>query len=88
VTGAGVTRDLFHLALPEVVLGRDQGDVVFRDDEYLSPRHALLTHEAGRTMLEDLGSTQGTFVRLRGELELRAGDVLRIGAQLLRFDCG
>ena len=35
-------------------------------------------------MLTDLGSSNGTFVRLREEAELRSGDVLLMGQQLFR----
>jgi pSer/pThr/pTyr-binding forkhead associated (FHA) protein len=36
--------------------------------------------------LEDLGSSNGTFVRLRGDHLLVPGDLMRIGNVLLRFE--
>jgi pSer/pThr/pTyr-binding forkhead associated (FHA) protein len=91
LTGAGTTRDVWHLTRPELVLGREEGDVTFPDDEYLSRRHATVRRipqgQGSRTArLEDLGSSNGTFLRLRGEHELKTGDVLRLGDQLLRFE--
>ncbi len=42
VTPAAVSRDVFHLTRPEVVLGRESGDIVFSDDEFMSRRHAQI----------------------------------------------
>jgi pSer/pThr/pTyr-binding forkhead associated (FHA) protein len=89
LTGAGTTRDVFHLTRPELVLGREEGDVTFPDDEYLSRRHATVKRApAGRpgARLEDMNSSNGTYLRLRGEVELKQGDVLRLGDHLLRFE--
>jgi pSer/pThr/pTyr-binding forkhead associated (FHA) protein len=52
----------------------------------MSRRHCSLTSRDGRVYLADLGSSNGTYLRLRGERELRPGDLLRIGDQLLRFE--
>jgi pSer/pThr/pTyr-binding forkhead associated (FHA) protein len=86
ITVAGVARDVYHLTRPEIILGREEGDFVFPDDEFMSRRHVSLTSDTGRGRLEDLGSSNGTYVRLRGERALRPGDMLRMGDQLLRFE--
>jgi pSer/pThr/pTyr-binding forkhead associated (FHA) protein len=86
LTVAGTTRDLWHLVRPEMVLGREEGDVTFPDDEFMSRRHAALKRAGARARLEDLGSSNGTFVRLRGERALEPGDVLRMGDQLMRYE--
>jgi len=86
ITVAGTTRDLWHLVRPEMVLGREEGDVTFPDDEFMSRRHAALKRAGARARLEDLGSSNGTFVRLRGERALEPGDVLRMGDQLMRYE--
>jgi pSer/pThr/pTyr-binding forkhead associated (FHA) protein len=88
LTSAGTTRDVFHLNRSDVVLGREQGDVVFSDDEFLSRRHAQLQMRAGRISLSDLGSSNGTFLRLRGQYALGQGEMLRMGDELLRFEIG
>jgi pSer/pThr/pTyr-binding forkhead associated (FHA) protein len=69
-----------------VVIGHSSGDVTFPDDERVSELHALLKREGERARLEDAGSTNGTWVRLRGERELHAGDTLRLGDHTLRFE--
>jgi pSer/pThr/pTyr-binding forkhead associated (FHA) protein len=90
-TVEGVTRDIFHLRRAETVIGRESGDIVFTDDPFLSRRHAVLRmHAAGgqkrRFTLTDLGSSNGTFLRIQNEILLRHGHHFRIGQQLLRFD--
>jgi pSer/pThr/pTyr-binding forkhead associated (FHA) protein len=89
-TVEGVVRDVYHVRRVETVIGRESGDIVFTDDPFLSRRHAALlmhggTGQARRFTLEDLGSSNGTFLRIRNEVRLRHGDHFRIGQQLLRF---
>ena len=86
ITGAGTTRNVYHLSRPDLVLGREEGDVVFPDDEFMSRRHAVVHRDGSRARLEDMNSSNGTYLRLRGEHRLVAGDVLRMGDQLLRFE--
>jgi pSer/pThr/pTyr-binding forkhead associated (FHA) protein len=86
ITQAGVTRDLYHLGRSEMVLGREQGDIVFPEDEFISRRHAQLSFRDGVGRIEDLGSSNGTFLRLRGPHTLASGDLIRVGDELLRFE--
>jgi pSer/pThr/pTyr-binding forkhead associated (FHA) protein len=86
VTVAGVWRDVYNLTRSEIVLGREEGDYVFPDDEFMSRRHVAITENRGRASIEDLGSSNGTYLRLNGERELRPGDMVRLGDQLLRFE--
>jgi pSer/pThr/pTyr-binding forkhead associated (FHA) protein len=88
LTAAGTTRDVYHLTRAEVTFGREQADIVFGDDEFLSRRHAQLHYISNRVTLLDLGSSNGSFVRLRGAHLLSPGEQLRIGDELLRFEIG
>ncbi len=69
----------------ELVIGRaaDDADGRLGDDPQLSRRHARLAHgAAGALTIEDLGSSNGTFVngeRVEGVRVLRLGDVVRMG---------
>ena len=87
-TTEGVGRDVHYLYRDDTVLGRETGDIVFTDDPFLSRRHASITFERStkRAVLKDLGSSNGTSLRLRGEHELRIGDQFRVGRHLFRFD--
>lgn len=83
---SGGYRDVRHLAGEETVLGREEGDIVFRDDAFMSRRHAAITWDGKRALITDLGSSNGTFVRLSGSTALRHGDHVRMGDQLLRLE--
>jgi pSer/pThr/pTyr-binding forkhead associated (FHA) protein len=93
----GVTRDIYYISKRETVLGRESGDIVFSDDPFLSRRHAVIRagdmpppgkspKEEPRFMLVDLGSSNGTFIQIRGEVALKDGDQFRLGQQLFRVD--
>jgi len=88
----GVTFDVFNLRKAETVLGRESGDIVFAEDPFLSRRHAALRVDeaaaAPRCALVDLGSSNGTFIQIRGEVEVFDGDQFRVGQQLFRVELG
>lgn len=88
ITTCGVGRDVYYMSRPEIVLGREHADLVFAEDEFLSRRHARFGLQEGRPKIEDLGSSNGTYVRLRGPHPLAPGDYVRFGDQLLRFELG
>ena len=87
-TTEGVARDVHYLYRDETVLGRETGDIVFTDDPFLSRKHASITCDRANRhfVLRDLGSSNGTAVRFRGERPLRHGDQIRVGRHLFRFD--
>jgi pSer/pThr/pTyr-binding forkhead associated (FHA) protein len=88
LTTEGIPRDVHHLFREETVVGRESGDIVFTDDAFLSRRHATFRIDRvnRRVIVSDLGSSNGTFVRFRGERELQNGDVFRVGHHLFRID--
>jgi hypothetical protein len=86
ITGAGTTRDVWYISRPDLVLGREEGDVTVPDDEFMSRRHAAVRRATPKPKLEDLTSSNGTFIRVRGDHVLRQGDLLRLGDQLLRVE--
>ena len=64
-------------------------DVVLKNDDYASGRHAQLTRHGGLLYVEDLGSTNGTFVNGRktvGATPLRHGDSVRVGSTTFRYE--
>jgi len=85
---SGGYRDVRHLSEKEIVLGREEGDIVFRDDAFMSRRHAALTWDGKKAQVTDLGSSNGTFVRLSGPASIKHGDHVRMGDQLLRIELG
>lgn len=79
-------RDVRHLIGVEVIIGREEGDVVFADDEFLSRRHASLHWRDEKCYLQDLGSSNGSFVRVSARIRVEAGTQLRFGDQVVRID--
>ncbi len=67
-------------------IGREGGDLNFPTDLYMSAAHCKIEDAAGKLMLTDLGSRNGTYVRLKAERELTHGDYLFIGRKLLRVE--
>jgi pSer/pThr/pTyr-binding forkhead associated (FHA) protein len=86
IVPSGGYRDVRHLITEEVVLGREEGDIVFRDDAFMSRRHAAVTWDGKKAQITDLGSSNGTFVRVTGPTVLKNGDHVRMGDQLLRIE--
>ncbi|MBI2266963.1 MAG: FHA domain-containing protein [Armatimonadetes bacterium] len=70
-------------------IGRDeQNEVSLPTDRYVSRRHAVVRREEGQYVLEDLGSTNGSFVddrRVTGLISISNGQVFKIGRTLLRI---
>lgn len=66
-------------------IGRQDGDIRFPDDTFLSPLHARITWEQERLTLRDLGSRNGTWIFFEEPHKLVDGDLLLIGSQMIRF---
>jgi pSer/pThr/pTyr-binding forkhead associated (FHA) protein len=86
VRSDGLPGAVFDLAAEETVCGRSDGTLRLADDATVSPRHARFTLRRGALVVEDLGSVNGTFVRIRTDRRLHAGDALRVGRQVLRVE--
>jgi pSer/pThr/pTyr-binding forkhead associated (FHA) protein/RNA polymerase subunit RPABC4/transcription elongation factor Spt4 len=69
-----------------VTLGREGNDINFPEDPFISGRHAELRLSGGVLSVTDLGSRNGTFVRIHGERVLKHGDYVFLGQQLLRVE--
>ncbi|MBV5350513.1 FHA domain-containing protein, partial [bacterium] len=70
----GVT---FPLEGDQLIIGRDSSNSVAINDAEISRKHSRLSFQGGKYVLEDLGSTNGTFVngqRLAGPVVLKPGD--------------
>jgi hypothetical protein len=82
--------DVLTLDAHPLTIGRGaQNDVPLNDDEYASTRHARIEPRRDGVWLDDIGSTNGTFVngiRVTRERRLAPGDVVRIGETDLRFE--
>jgi pSer/pThr/pTyr-binding forkhead associated (FHA) protein len=82
----GGEGDIFPLKAGDNLVGRGTGDVSFPQDGYVSSRHATITVGNGRIAVKDMGSANGTFVRVSTKAALSPGDLLLVGDQILRVD--
>ncbi len=78
-------KDEYPLSKPEVFVGRaEQNDIVI-GKELLSRRHAKFSYSADAWMIEDLGSTNGTYInnrQVRAPTAVKAGDVIKFGREV------
>jgi predicted component of type VI protein secretion system len=76
----------FPLEGDQLVIGRDSSNSVAINDAEISRKHSRLSFQGGKYVIEDLGSTNGTFVngqRLAGPVVLKPGDVISLGEQIV-----
>ena len=74
--------------MAESVIGRDPTATVHLTDEEVSRRHALMSIGEGQASVEDLGSSNGTFVddvQVAGVAPLQPGAKLRLGSTVLEY---
>lgn len=70
----------------ETSIGRSTGQITFPHDGFMSGRHVRIVRRGGKYALSDEGSRNGTFVKIKGEIELEPGDMILVGKQLFRFE--
>ena len=84
VIGRDTGGNAFPIPSTGMHLGRERGDVIFPEDGYVSGLHCRIHAEGGRILLTDVGSSNGTFLRVRTDKTLQKGDTLLMGQQLFR----
>ena len=77
---------MFRVDTDVVSIGRESNDINFPDDPFISGRHAQIQLVQGVLSVTDLGSRNGTFVRVNNEIVLAHGDYVYLGQQLLRVE--
>ena len=84
-----VGRDLDGPAFPlfdeTAKIGRERGNILFPEDGYVSGAHCQLSMRDGRVYLQDLGSSNGTFLRVRESRTVQSGSLMLMGQQLFRI---
>lgn len=76
------TQQEYYLTKPTLTVGREAVNDVPLADPEVSRRHARITYQEGRYVIEDLGSTNGTFVngsRIAGPTMLNDSDLIDMG---------
>ena len=82
--------DIYPIEATTLTIGRNgDNNLALEGDEYASGRHARFDARRDGIYVDDVGSTNGTFVngiRLTGRRRLVPGDVIKIGETELRFE--
>ncbi len=87
VVNTGQRSEAYPLFDDAVVnVGRDSDNVIRIDDASVSRRHLQVQATEDGAFVVDLGSSNGTFVRIDQETPLETGDLVLVGEQLLRID--
>lgn len=88
VTGGPLRGTTVPLGSAAILIGRAPSCTLVLDDDYSSQRHARLYHQGGQWYVEDLGSTNGTFVgrdRVTEPTPVGPGSQLRVGQSTLEL---
>ena len=86
LTGRTSTGNAYCVPAEGMHLGRERGDIIFPDDGYVSGLHCRIFSQKDQVYLMDVGSSNGTFVRLKQPKRLEPGALLLMGQQLFRLD--
>ncbi|WP_413451672.1 FHA domain-containing protein [Georgenia phoenicis] len=88
VTQGPLTGTTMPLGPSAIVVGRAPSSTLVLDDDYSSGRHARFYPQDDVWWVEDLGSTNGTFVgdqRLTQPVQLAAGTPVRVGQTVIEL---
>jgi pSer/pThr/pTyr-binding forkhead associated (FHA) protein len=88
VTEGPLTGTIVPLTDAQVTIGRAPDSVIVVDDDYASSRHARVYAAEGAWVVEDLGSTNGTWIertRITTPTVLQVGAALRVGRTTMQL---
>lgn len=85
----GVVQNIHCLNDGDITIGREKGDIIFPRDKFMSGRHAqIVVKEDGHYYLSDVGSSNGTWVKIWERRRIESGDFIFLGQQLFRIHVG
>jgi pSer/pThr/pTyr-binding forkhead associated (FHA) protein len=88
VTEGSLRGTTITLGQAPILIGRAPECTLVLEDDYASGRHARFSLQAGRWMLEDLGSTNGTYLgraKVESPIAVDPGTPVRIGRTVLEL---
>ena len=88
VTQGALSGTTVRLGDQPVTLGRSQDSTIVLDDDYVSSRHARFFPRDGQWLVEDMGSTNGTYLdrtKVTGPMPVKIGMPIRIGKTVVEL---
>lgn len=88
VTAGSLSGTRLRLGPGPILIGRAEDSTLVLDDDYASTRHARITQQGVEYFLEDLGSTNGTYLdraRVTSPTPVPIGAPIRIGRTVLEL---
>ncbi len=85
IKGEGGDGATYHLQQTATSIGRSEGDITFVEDPFLSPEHARFSSQDGRLFVQDAGSANGVFLRIKKPTPVGDATHMLVGEQLLRL---
>ncbi len=87
IDAAGKPLNRYELSTQTIVAGRQAPDVnLDHEDMTLSRRHLSITIKDRKILVKDLGSANGSFLKIKNSVPLELDDQFRIGQQLFKFN--
>ncbi|MCX4242369.1 FHA domain-containing protein [Paraliomyxa miuraensis] len=81
-----VASQAFAIEGEGLTIGREHGDITFPHDGYVSGSHCRVFGDDTGVFVEDLGSSNGTYMRVRSGSVLPYGSLVLIGQKLFQLD--
>jgi hypothetical protein len=81
-----VEGSVYCFSAKHVTMGREDSEINFGDDRFISYEHAEIESRGGRYYLNDRNSRNGTYVQVENSEHLAKGDIVALGRALLRVD--
>lgn len=75
----------YSLQAAQTMCGREHGMMIL-DDPYVSPAHCVFRVQDKGLSVEDSGSLNGVYVKIREDMPLEVGDMFRVGRTVLRVE--
>jgi pSer/pThr/pTyr-binding forkhead associated (FHA) protein len=88
VTAGALSGTSVRLGEGAVTLGRSQDSTIVLDDDYVSSRHARVFPQDGQWFVEDMGSTNGTYLdrtKVTGATPVKIGMPIRVGKTVVEL---
>lgn len=80
------SSEAYPIEAEGVMIGREDGDITFPQDGYVSSSHCKVSGDDSGVYVEDVGSSNGTYMRVRTGAVLPYGSLVLIGQKLFQFE--